>query len=125
MHRGGLLDEDVLAGLEGTLGQFVVRGHRCRDNDRVDVWVGEELFEVHRDPRLREALRKLLVLRLVDLGDPSQLSQLVEVAREVRAPVADAGLGDFHSFQTLPSTSCPFVALRKSTITLPRFTTWA
>src|SRR5438034_9278678 len=100
-----------------------MRGHRRRDHNRVEFGIGEQIAEVRRDLRLREALRELLVLRIIDLGDPSQLSQLAEVARQVRPPAADAGLGDFHSFQTLPSTSYPLVALRKSTITLPRATT--
>ncbi len=67
-------------------------------------------------------------------GDESQshrqLGELVEVADEVLAPVAEADLADEarlsparHSFQTLPSASWPFVALRKSTTRLARRTT--
>jgi len=37
----GLLDEDVLAGLENGLGESEVRADRCGDNDCVDGGVGQ------------------------------------------------------------------------------------
>ena len=124
VHRGRLLHHHVLAGFERALCERVMRGDRRRDDDRVDGVVGQRFVEVARDlcvgiPR-GEALAELGV----DVDEPGKLGEIVEVADEVRAPVAEAGHCDFrHSFQTLPSTSCPLVAFRKSTITLPRRTT--
>ena len=47
-HRGRLLDEDVLAGLERLLRELVVRRDGRRDHDRVDVRRREQLGEVVR-----------------------------------------------------------------------------
>src|ERR671930_277368 len=49
-----LLDQDVLAGLEGLLADLVVGHRRRRDDDRVDVGIGEHLLELppHRDVRV-------------------------------------------------------------------------
>jgi hypothetical protein len=45
-HR--LLHPQVLAGPQGGKPQFVMRVHRRRHRDGVDVWVGEQLREVGR-----------------------------------------------------------------------------
>ena len=42
-HGGRLLDEDVLARLERLLRERVVRRHRRRDDDGLEVWLGEQL----------------------------------------------------------------------------------
>src|SRR5579884_320579 len=123
-HRGRLLDQHVLARLERLLRERVVRRHRRRDHDRVDAVVGEHLGEVVGRARLRVARGEALAQLRVEVAEPGQLGELVEVADEVRAPVPEPRHGDpSQSFQTLPSTSTPFVAFRKSTITLPRRTT--
>jgi pyruvate/2-oxoglutarate dehydrogenase complex dihydrolipoamide acyltransferase (E2) component len=59
--------------------------------------------------------------RLVEIAEPREVGELVEVAREVRPPVAETDLSDArrfhrHNFQTFPFAE-PFlpVAFRKST----------
>ncbi len=122
-HRGRLLDQHVLARLERALRERVVRGHRSGDDDGVDRVVGEHLVEVAGDPGARIARGEAVAQLRVEIDEPGEVGEVVEVADEVRAPVAEAGHRDpRQSFQTLPSTSWPLVALRKSTITLPRRT---
>ena len=119
-HGGRLLDEHVLAGLECGLRELVVGDHGRRDHDRLELGVVEQLGEVGRDAGVRVARSELLALRLVGVAEPGEVGELVEVAREVLPPRAEAGLSDSrHSFQTLPSTR-PLepVALRKSTTSL-------
>ena len=117
VHRRRLLDQHVLAGLERALGQLVVRGRGRGDDDRVELVVGQHLVEVRRRPRARIAGGEALERVGRGVAEPAQVGEVVEVPREVRAPVAEAGEGDLgHNFQTFPSTR-PFlpVALRKST----------
>src|SRR5829696_1244056 len=101
-----------------------MRRHRRRDHDRLDALVREHVVERPRDACLRVAAGELLAELGCRVAQPRQLGELVEVPHEVLAPVAEADLGDLrHSFQTLPSTSWPFVALRKSTTRFARRTT--
>ena len=118
------LDEDVLAGRERALRELVVGGHGRRDHDRVERGVGEHLVVVGRRPGPRVAGGELGALRVVEIADPGELGQLVEVAGEVGAPVAETGQAHAcHSFQTF-SLLRPVspVALRKSTMTAPSST---
>ena len=116
-HRRRLLDEDVLARLQRLLGERVVRRHGRRDHDGVDLGVAEQLAEVVGDARVRMASRELLARLGRDVAERAELGELVEVADEVLAPVAEPGHRDLgHSFQTL-SESRPLspVAFRRST----------
>ncbi len=116
-----LLDEDVLAGEEGLARELEVRDDRGRDRDRVHLVVGEDVVEARRLARVGEAAAIALEPALVSVADPRKLGavELVEVPREVRAPVPQAYRGQFQSFHTRPFAD-PFlpVALRKSTTSL-------
>ena len=94
LHRRRLLDEDVLAGLERLLRERVVRRHGRRDHDRVELGVGQQLGEVARGPRARIARREGRALLLVEVADPGEVGEDVEVAGEVRAPVAEPDQAD-------------------------------
>ena len=125
-HRGRLLDEDVLAGLERLLREREVRRHRRRDHDRVERLVGEQVVVALRRLARSGSARPSAQMLVVEVADPGKVGEIVEVADEVRPPVVEADDADLRqSFQTLPSISWPFVALRKSTITWPRATTSA
>ena len=117
-HRGRLLDEDVLPGLERLLRELVVGRNRRRDDDGVELGVGEHLLEAVRPARLRVPRLELLVLPVGRVAEPGELGEVGEVPREVLPPLAQAGLADAdgHSFQTL-SERRPFapVAFRRST----------
>jgi hypothetical protein len=89
-HRRRLLDEDVLAREQRPLGELVVRGNGSGDDDRVEVWVAQELVEVGGRPDVRVPGRHALPQRGVEVAEPTEVGQLVEVAREVRAPVAES-----------------------------------
>jgi hypothetical protein len=124
-HRGRLLDEDVLAGLERASRELVVSRHGRRDHDRLDGVVRQEVIEGRRQARLRIALREALVLCLVDVAEPGEVGEVGEVAREVLAPLAEADLSQarhqsFHTFP-LPAPFLP-VALRRSTTICARST---
>ena len=94
LHRRRLLDEHVLARLERLLRERVVGRHRRRDDDGVELVVGEQLVEVGRHPRLRMPCRELLPQLLRGVAEPRELGELVEVADEVLPPVAEADLAD-------------------------------
>ena len=89
-----LLDQDVLTGIERTLRELVVRRHRGRDHDRVDGVVREHLFDVACDVRIRITRLCLFAALRARVDEPCELCELVEVAREIRAPVAEAGEAD-------------------------------
>jgi hypothetical protein len=46
VHRHGLLDQNVLPALQGLDGQFVPVSRRCREDDRVDVGIGDQFLAV-------------------------------------------------------------------------------
>ena len=118
LHRRRLLDEDVLAGLERLLRELVVRWNGRRDDDGVELGVCEHLVERGGPPGLWVAAAELRLLALRRIGQPRELGQIGEVAREVLPPLTQAGLADAkgHSFQTL-SERRPLepVAFRRST----------
>src|SRR5215207_6952178 len=91
-----LLDEDVLAGLETPARQRSMRGHGRGDRDRVDSRVREQLLDVGGRAHAREARCHPLELLGEGVADPCELGfrERVEVAREVRTPVAEADDGD-------------------------------
>src|SRR5207247_796748 len=119
-HRRRLLDEDVQARSKGAAGQWVMRGHGRRDHDGVEVAGGDHLLEVACHPRVRVALRELGTPLLARVAEPAEVGELVEVAREVAAPVSQPRLADAkplaHSLKTC-SAALPLapVALRRST----------
>src|SRR2546425_13227527 len=87
--RRWLLYEDVLALLERLLGKRIVCRHGRGDHDRVELVVCEEVAEIRGCPRSRVARSERLAYAFVGVADPGELRQLVEVARQVRPPVAE------------------------------------
>ena len=126
-HRRRLLDEDVLAGLERRFGERIVRRHRRRDDDRLDVG-GDHLRELAGHARVRVAVRELFPQRFARVADPREVGLVVEDTREVPAPVAQPDLSDpqAHSLKTC-SAALPFtpVALRRSTTSDASSTSWS
>ncbi len=118
LHRRRLLDEHVLAGLEGCLRELVVRRDGRRNHDRVELGVAEHLLERLRPPRLRIPRLELVVLPVRRVAEPRQVGEVGEVPREVLPPLAEPRLAHpkAQSFQTL-SERLPFapVAFRRST----------
>jgi hypothetical protein len=104
-QRWRLLDEHVLARFERALRELRVRHDRRRDNDRLQRVVGEHLVEVGRKARLRIARSEPLPLFVRKVAEPGELGELVEVPREVRAPIAEAREADFRHGRRLASTS--------------------
>ena len=91
--RQRLLDEAVLAGLEHAHGEVGVGRHRRGDDDRVELGVGQQLVEVAARRARRGTAAPTRSRASSDaVADPAQLGagQAVEVAGEVRAPVAEA-----------------------------------
>ena len=94
-HRRRLLDEDVLARLERPPRELVVRRDRRRDRRR---------RRARRRPAARRSRRSCgrsgsgransRAAAPSSVAEPRELGELVEVAGEVRAPVAEAGLAD-------------------------------
>src|SRR5437016_1106509 len=128
-HGGRFFDEHVLARLEGAPSEVVVRRHRRRDHDRIDGIVLEHLVEARGHPRAGVALRKVGAAFAVEIAEPRKVREIVEVANEVLAPLAEAYLGHacgsshHHSFHTFP-LPVPFlpVAFRRSTTICARST---
>ena len=119
--RERLLDEAVLARLEHAHGQLGVRRHRGGEHDGVEVGVAEQVVEVGGEARLAELAREALAHLVAPVAAPAQLGvgQRVEVAREVRAPVAQAHDPDgqrrvAHS-STVRRAPAPRVTPRRST----------
>ena len=123
-HRGRLLDEHMPARSERPPGQVVVRGHRRRDHHRVDGVVGQELVEVPDHPRLGVARGEALLQRGIELAERREDAEIVEVPRQVRPPVPEAG-DTYQSLKTLSELRLPLwpVALRRSTTRLASSTT--
>src|SRR5581483_9604490 len=89
-HRRRLLDEDVLPRLERLLRELVVRRYGRRDDDGVEPVVGEQLVVRRRRAGVRIARREPVEPLGVEVAEDAELSELVEVADEVRAPVVEA-----------------------------------
>ncbi len=86
-----LLDEAVLARLGDGDRELSVRGHRRGEHDRVELLVGEEIVERAGGARgWKRALEPCARVRR-GVAQPAQLAarDRGEVAREVRAPVAE------------------------------------
>ena len=91
--RERLLDEAVLAGHEHCFGELRVRWHRRCDDDGVELRVGEQLVNGRADRDARpEQGPGTLAGAFRRVGAAAQLAavQGLEVACEVRAPVAQA-----------------------------------
>src|SRR5215210_2606924 len=100
--RQRLLDEAVLARAQHLLGQRGVGRHGGGEHDGVELRVAEQVAEVGREARAREAAGHALARRLGGVAAPGQLAagQAGEVARQVGAPVAQPG--DPHSDRHAP-----------------------
>ena len=85
-----LLDEAVLAGAQDLLRQRRVGGDRRRQDDRVERVVGEQVRQVGGPARGRDRRPDPLQRGGVAVAQPGELAagDRREVAREVRAPVA-------------------------------------
>ena len=94
--RERLLDETVLACGQHPLRELGVRGHVRGHRHRVEVRVRQQLLDVVRSARARELRRPALARLRRGVADPAQLRvrQAVEVAREVRSPVAETDDSD-------------------------------
>ena len=112
-----LLHEAVLAGLEHPERQLGVGGHRGGDHDGVERGVGQQVVERRSwcaltgrpRPSARAPPRRRRRARQLGAGQP------VEVAGEVRAPVAEADDPDARHRRTRFGASMPRVTPRKST----------
>src|SRR5205814_4337875 len=104
-QRRWLLDQDVLARFEGALGEVRVRHHRRSDDHRLERVVREHLVELCGQASIRIARREARALLFREVAEPGELAELVEVPREVRAPVAEAREADFRHGRSVTSTS--------------------
>ena len=93
-HR--LLDEDVLAGEERRLGEREVEAHRGGDDHRVDLLVIDQLVSVRDAFDARVERGDVAQALRVEIADCLQAAvwQAVEIADEVRSPVATADDAD-------------------------------
>ena len=113
-HRGRLLDEHVLAGLERGLRELVVGRDRRRDDDGVELRVGEHLLEVVGPARLRIARRGTpSCLPVRRIAEPGELGEVGEVPREVLPPLAQARLADADASQLPDLVGAPPVRARR------------
>src|SRR4249919_3083382 len=83
-----LLDQDVLAALEGQTREREVRSDRRGDHDRVEAVVRQKVAEVGRAPDRRVPATEVLEPILPEVADPCNLHvrYVVEVANEIRTP---------------------------------------
>ena len=125
-HRRRLLDEDVLARLERAAWRArSASAPASRSRPR----------RASRRPSISSKLAVALRVRIAARERVEALADRRRRSRRGRRARRSCARGSApssrarrrrrvrHSFQTFPSTSAPFVALRKSTITLPRRTT--
>src|SRR4051794_24905873 len=93
-----LLDEAVLARLEDAHGELGMRRDRRGEDGRVARRVGEQVVEVAGEPRAGVARGEPRADVRVAVAAPAQVGagQRVEVAREVRAPVAEPDDAEAH-----------------------------
>ncbi len=72
---------------------------------RLDLGILEQVFEAPRELRRGKAARKPVEPLLVEIAEPLEAAELVEVPREIRAPGAEADLAENRrqSFHILPS----------------------
>ena len=68
---------------------------RSRDRDSMDVRVRQHVFESREDAHAPILARQSLGVLCIDVEDPGQLAQLVEVAYQILTPVAAANHADF------------------------------
>ncbi len=91
-----LLHEAVLARLGHGDSERRMGGHRGGEDDRVELGVVQQLLEIAGRPRAGKTRCELLARLLGGVTQPCQLtaSERAEVAREIWAPVAQAGDAD-------------------------------
>ena len=91
-RRERLLDEDVLPAAQRQRGERMMCRDGRRDHERVDVRIVEHVPELGRARHRRIAARKLRQRVGAPVAQPLDLDvlDLVQVAHEVRAPVAEA-----------------------------------
>ena len=114
-ERHRLLHQDVLLHLQRSLREPCMSGHGRRDDDRVDLGILEDVLEAVGERRRGKASSQRVDPRRIEVAEPLQAGELVEVPGEVAAPRAEPDLRDY-SFHTLPfaEPAVP-VALRRST----------
>ena len=95
-RREGLLDEHVLARPEGGEPERVVGRHGSGDRHCVELGVEQEILDVAGGPNGRVPLAERVQPRLVEVADPAEVGavELVQVANQVRPPVAEADHAD-------------------------------
>ena len=91
-----LLDEDVLVGLQRSLGEVEAIRCRRRDDDGVDAVVGQDVAEARGPARSRESRAVGHADVRAPVAEPTDLcaGQLVEGAGESRAALAEPHEGD-------------------------------
>src|SRR5438067_11242629 len=82
-----------------------MRHHRRSDDHRLERVVREHLVELCGQASIRIARREARALLFREVAEPGELGELVEVPREVRAPVAEAREADFRHGRSVTSTS--------------------
>ncbi len=115
-----LLDEAVLAGPEHAKRERGVGGHRGGDHHGVELGIVQQVVERRGGARAREARRHAVEHLLVAVTDPAQLGvgQTVEVAGQVRPPVAEPDHADLHRAAHV-GTRPPQAATTASTCSSP------
>ena len=116
--RERLLHERVLARLQTTATQLVVREHGGGEQDSVEVGVVQELIEVLGQPHGRVASPIALEPGHVGVADPPQLGvgALDQHPHEVGAPVAEADHGDRRVNAKAPHADREFRADRRAAV---------
>ena len=98
---GGFSTKTCLPASSASARELVVRRHRRGDDDGLEGVVLQEILESARHAGARVAGAELVEQVGGEVAEPGQLGEVVEVAGEVRAPVAEAGEANPHqSFQT-------------------------
>ena len=104
LHRRRFLHEDVLAGLERLFRERVVCRDGRGDDDGVELGIGEQLGVVGRHTGAWVARGERRAVLLIEVAEPGQVGEVVEVPRQVRAPVAEADQADGGHGSQLPDS---------------------
>ncbi len=102
-----LLDEDVLAVLESSLGQLIMRPHRGDHGDHVDFSRQDDVRGVCRDQDAGISLLRALAGRRADLRDCYYLGTLQtrKISHDVWSPIAVTNYTKVHVFSPLVRTA--------------------
>ena len=86
-----LLDKDVLPGFQGGDGHGGVVFGRSGDRHRVDPGIGQHLLESRKNAHARVLIRQAFGAFYVNVENCSQVSELIEIAHQILAPMAATG----------------------------------